>query len=102
MAAEVRDLPSDRGRRDPHARGHAGTAGVRVGASLDPRYVRTHLRYVFPYVPTQPGHNKRLHKLADLMQRVIAHLAADIGLWSDDVWGVDSTPVECGRSRETV
>ncbi len=23
-------------------------------------------------------------------------------MWSDDVWIVDSTPVECGRSRETV
>jgi hypothetical protein len=23
-------------------------------------------------------------------------------VWSDDVWIVDSTPVECGRSRETV
>lgn len=22
--------------------------------------------------------------------------------WSDDVWAVDSTPVECGRSRETI
>jgi hypothetical protein len=29
-------------------------------------------------------------------------LAVDTTLWSDDVWVVDSTPVECGRSRETV
>jgi Transposase DDE domain len=28
-------------------------------------------------------------------------LAMDTSLWSDDVWVVDSTPVECGRSRET-
>ena len=28
-------------------------------------------------------------------------LAADTSLWTDDVWVVDSTPVECGRSRET-
>jgi hypothetical protein len=28
-------------------------------------------------------------------------LATDTTLWSDDVWVVDSTPVECGRSRET-
>jgi hypothetical protein len=32
---------------------------------------------------------------------VIRALAADTSLWSDDVWVVDSTPVECGRSRET-
>jgi len=28
-------------------------------------------------------------------------LARDTSLWTDDVWVVDSTPVECGRSRET-
>jgi hypothetical protein len=28
-------------------------------------------------------------------------LAADTSLWTDDVWVADSTPVECGRSRET-
>jgi hypothetical protein len=28
-------------------------------------------------------------------------VARDTSLWSDDVWVVDSTPVECGRSRET-
>jgi hypothetical protein len=32
---------------------------------------------------------------------VIRILAADSALWTDDVWVVDSTPVECGRSRET-
>jgi hypothetical protein len=25
---------------------------------------------------------------------------ASTTLWSDDVWAVDSTPVECGRSRD--
>src|SRR6202043_1285393 len=25
----------------------------------------------------------------------------DTSLWADDVWVVDSTPVECGRSKET-
>jgi hypothetical protein len=28
-------------------------------------------------------------------------LAADTSLWTDDVQAADSTPVECGRSRET-
>lgn len=32
---------------------------------------------------------------------VIRILAMDTSLWSDDVWVVDSTLVECGRSRET-
>src|SRR3954452_13671600 len=56
----------------------------------------------FPYLPAQPGYNKRLRKLAGTLQAVLAHLAGDTGLWSDDVWVADSTPVECGRSRETV
>lgn len=32
---------------------------------------------------------------------LIGILARDSALWSDDVWVADSTPVECGRSRET-
>ena len=32
---------------------------------------------------------------------MIAHLVARTSSVSDDVWVVDSTPVECGRSRET-
>ena len=65
------------------------------------RYARTRLRYLFPMIPQQPGYNKRLRRLAGTIQAVIAHLATETGLWSDDVWIADSTPVECGRSRET-
>jgi hypothetical protein len=66
------------------------------------RYARAHLRHLFPYLPKAPGYNKRLRKAAGLIQQVIRLLAVDTTLWSDDVWVVDSTPVECGRSRETV
>ncbi|MGW0212647.1 IS982 family transposase [Streptomyces sp. NPDC003233] len=66
------------------------------------RYARSHLRRLFPYLPKQPGYNKRLRKAADLLRRVTRLLATDTSVWSDDVWIVDSTPVECGRSRETV
>jgi len=66
------------------------------------RYAHARLRHLFPAIPQQSGYNKRLRRLAGTMQAVIAHLAADTGLWSDDVWIADSTPVECGRSRETV
>jgi hypothetical protein len=66
------------------------------------RRARAHLRHLFPYQPGQPGYNKRLRKAAGLIRRVRRALAADTTLWSDDVWVVDSTPVECGRSRETV
>jgi hypothetical protein len=33
---------------------------------------------------------------------VIRRLAMDTSLWTDDVWVVDCTPVQCGCSRETV
>jgi hypothetical protein len=66
------------------------------------RHARSHLRNLFPYLPQQPGYNKRLRKAADLLRRVTRLLATDTSVWSDDVWIVDSTPVECGRSRETV
>ena len=35
------------------------------------------------------------------MQHIIAWLARDCPSWWDDLWLVDSTPVECGRSRTT-
>jgi Transposase DDE domain len=36
------------------------------------------------------------------MRWLIRMLARDNSLWTDDVWIVDSTPVECGRSKDTV
>ena len=65
------------------------------------RYADRHLRHLFPYLPKQPGYNKRLRAAADLLRQVIGVLAADTSWWTDDVWVADSTPVECGRSRET-
>src|SRR3954467_13767138 len=64
------------------------------------RHADAHLRHLFPYLPQQPGYNKRLRKLAGTVNWLIRQLAADTSLWSDDVWGVDSTPVECARFRD--
>lgn len=75
-----------------------------LGFTSERRWLRhacANLRGLFSYLPGQSGYNKRLRKLAGTMQAVLAHLAADTGLWADDVWVADSTPVECGRSRET-
>jgi Transposase DDE domain len=66
------------------------------------RHARAHLRHLFPYLPGQPGYNKRLRRLAGTVNWLIRQLAADTSLWTDDVWVVDSTPVECARSREAV
>ena len=65
------------------------------------RYARAHLGHLFRYLPGQPGYNRRLRAAAGLVTALIRLLAADTSLWTDDVWVVDSTPVECGRSRDT-
>jgi len=65
------------------------------------RYARCQLRHLFPYLPKQPGYNKRLRRLGDTIGWLSGILARDTTLWTDDMWVVDSTPVECGRSRET-
>jgi hypothetical protein len=36
------------------------------------------------------------------MNWLVGGLSRDTSLWTDDVWVVDSTPVECARSREAV
>ena len=66
------------------------------------RYARKHLIGMFPDLPGQSGYNKRLRKLADTMSWLISVLGTDTAVAGDDVWVVDSTPVECARSLETV
>jgi hypothetical protein len=65
------------------------------------RYAKAHFRHLFPYVPGQSGYNKRLRKAASMLRSVMRILATDIDAWADDTWLIDSTPVECGRSRPT-
>ncbi len=65
------------------------------------RYANSQLRTMFPYLPTQSGYNKRVRAATGMLRALTTHLAADTSCISDDVWLVDSTPVECGRSRET-
>ena len=66
------------------------------------RFATDHLRHLFPYLPHQPGYNKRLRRLAETISWLIGALARDATVWTDDVWVIDSTPVECARSREAV
>src|ERR1017187_4367202 len=65
------------------------------------RHARKHLRDLFPCLPRQPGYSKRLRKTAGTIGVLIGVLARDTSLRTGDVRVVDSTPVECGRSRET-
>jgi DDE family transposase len=66
------------------------------------RYARSHLRGLFPYLPRQSGYHKRLRAAFPLLSYFVRALATDTDLWSDTVWVADSTPIECGRSRDTV
>jgi hypothetical protein len=66
------------------------------------RFADQQLHPLFPYLPQQPGYNKRLRRLAGTVIWLIRALATDTSLWADDVWVIDSTPIECARSREAV
>src|SRR4051812_17436163 len=77
-------------------------AQVLLGVRSEARWLRVvpaALPGAFPYLPGQSGYNKRLRGAVPLLKRVIRGLAADTDLWTDPVWLVDSTPVECARSR---
>ena len=66
------------------------------------RYARKNLLVMFPTLPLQSGYNKRLRKLAATMSWLIGELGRQTSIADDGLWVVDSTPVECARSRETV
>ena len=76
-----------------------------LGIDSEARWLRLipeRLPGAFPYLPGQSGYNKRLRGALPLLRRLIRTLAADTDLWTDPVWLVDSTPVECARSRPAV
>jgi hypothetical protein len=66
------------------------------------RLARRRLSHLFPYIPKQPGYNKRLRRLAPQICMVIGHLARISPSFGDRLRLLDSTPVPCGASRETV
>jgi len=66
------------------------------------RFARQRLAHLFPYIPKQPGYNKRLRALAPRICLLINHLARNSPSFSDRLRLLDSTPVPCGASRETV
>jgi hypothetical protein len=66
------------------------------------RCVRGRLGHLFPYLPGQAGYNKRLRALAPVVCRVLRALVAACPSVCDRVRLLDSTPVPCAASRETV
>ncbi len=66
------------------------------------RLARQRLSHLFPYVPGQSGFNKRLRALAPQLLETITLLARLSPSFCDRLRLLDSTPVPCAASRETV
>jgi hypothetical protein len=66
------------------------------------RYARAHLVGMFPHLPGQSGFSKRLRAAGPLLSAVITELARDTPSWAEHLRLLDSTPLPCAASRETV
>jgi Transposase DDE domain len=66
------------------------------------RFARARLGHLFPYLPKQPGYNKRVRALAGQIALVLGVVARSSPSWCDNLRLLDSTPVPCAASRKTV
>jgi len=76
-----------------------------MGIPSDRRFLRVarkHLRHLFPTIPGQAGYFKRRRALVGTLEWLMNVFASQSPGFYDDLLLVDSTPVECARSRETV
>jgi hypothetical protein len=80
-------------------------AQVAMGIPSDRRFLaaaRRRLGHLFPRLPGQPGYHKRCLGLREAIDWLAGVFASRSPGFHDDVVLLDSTPVECGRSLETV
>lgn len=76
-----------------------------MGETSDERFVRIaarRLRHLFPALTRRSGFHRRRDRLADVIEALVDVFASRSPGYHDDLLLVDSTPVECARSRETV
>lgn len=76
-----------------------------MGVPSDHRFARVaskQLRHLFPQLTRRSGFYKRRERLSDTIELLIDEFARMSPGYHDPVLLVDSTPVECARSRETV
>jgi Transposase DDE domain len=66
------------------------------------RFAGQRLGHLFPYLPTASAYNRRLRRAGPLVALAINDVAAHTPSWGDQLRLVDSTPVPCAASRETV
>jgi hypothetical protein len=80
-------------------------AQVLLGCDSERRWLRLanqRLGHLFPYLPTASAYNRRLRRAGWLVALALQDLAAHTPSWGDQLRLVDSTPVPCAASRETV
>lgn len=80
-------------------------AQVFLGLPNDRQFLalaRYRLGHLFAYLPKQPAYNKRLRRLTGEIERAINYLAFTSPSFCDGLRLLDSTPVPCAASRETV
>jgi Transposase DDE domain len=76
-----------------------------MGIPSDRRFLkvaRKRLTHLFPAIPSQPAYFKRRRRLVDQLEWLMTMFASQSPGFKDDLLLIDSTPVECARSRETV
>jgi hypothetical protein len=76
-----------------------------MGIGSDERFARIaakRLRHLFPGLTKRSGLHRRRDRLTETIEAMITTFAGQSPGWHDDLLLVDSTPVECARSRETV
>jgi len=76
-----------------------------MGIPSDRRFLRVarkQLRHLFPTIPGQAGYFKRRRALVQTLEWLMNVFASQSPGFYDDLLLVDSTPLECARSRETV
>jgi hypothetical protein len=76
-----------------------------LGISSDERFwamAPRRLGHLFPRLPQRPAFAKRRQRLSDTIEVLIMEFARHSPGFDDDLLVVDSTPVECGRSIETM
>jgi len=76
-----------------------------MGIPSDRRFLkvaRKRLIHLFPVIPSQPTYFKRRRRLADQLEWLMGVFASQSPGFHDDLLLIDSTPLECARSRETV
>jgi hypothetical protein len=80
-------------------------AQVLLGVASERRWLRfagQRLGHLFPYLPTASAYNRRLRRAAPLVALALQDIAAHTPSWCDQLRLVDSTPLPCAASRQTV